>query len=42
MTTSIMFNIGDSEIQGNDYFTVIEPVFWPLIYMMVPNVMRKI
>ncbi|HET6978957.1 MAG TPA: DMP19 family protein [Pyrinomonadaceae bacterium] len=28
MTTSISFNIGDSEIQGDDYFTVIEPVFW--------------
>ena len=28
MTEQIRFDIGDREIDGNDYFIVIEPVFW--------------
>ena len=28
MTEQIRFTIGDREIQGDDYFAVIEPVFW--------------
>ena len=28
MTTQIRFEIGDGEIDGDDYFIVIEPVFW--------------
>jgi hypothetical protein len=28
MTERIRFNIGERAIRGDDYFAVIEPVFW--------------